>query len=66
MGRILEQPRHLNFDAITDGPFQLDDMPVGSLLNVIDLQTAMAIIRPSINCFCPTMIFMRVQFSFTA
>ena len=60
MGRILEQPRHLNFDAITDGPFQLDDMPVGSL-NVIDLQTAIIAYTPVYQLFLSDNDFWRAS-----
>ena len=60
MGRILEQPKHLNFDAITDGPFQLDDMPVGSL-NVIDLQTAIIAYTPVYQLFLSDNDFWRAS-----
>ena len=60
MGRIIEQPKHLNFDAITDGPFQLDDMPVGSL-NVIDLQTAIIAYTPVYQLFLSDNDFWRAS-----
>ncbi|WP_127557522.1 DUF6999 family protein [Saccharospirillum alexandrii] len=38
-GRVLEPPERLNFDAITDGEFEMDPGKQGRF-NVIDLQTA--------------------------
>ena len=59
-GRSLEQPKYLNFDAITDGPFPLDDMPVGSL-NVIDLQTAIIAYTPVYQLFLSDNDFWRAS-----
>ncbi len=52
--QFTRQPR-LNFDCITDGPFEIDEssLPNGRL-NVLDLETAIELYTRCISCSSPT------------
>lgn len=59
-GKYLEPQEDLNFDAITDGPFPLEEMPEGPL-NRIDLQTAVAAYTPVYQLFLSDNDFWRAS-----
>ena len=56
----LVPPARLNFEAITDGPFPLDDMPNGTL-NKTDLQTAVIAYTPVYQLFLSDNDFWRAS-----
>ena len=58
--RPLSPPQTLNFDAITDGPFPIGDMPQGRL-NKIDLQTAVVSYTPVYQLFLSDNDFWRAS-----
>ena len=59
-GMTLTQQARLNFDGITDGPFDIDadSLPTGTL-NVIDLETAIEIYTPLYQLFLSDSDFWR-------
>ena len=59
-GREIEQPKRINFDAITDGPFPVADMP-NRALNRIDVQTAVEIYTPVYQLFLSNNDFWRAS-----
>lgn len=56
----LVPPERLNFDAITDGPLPLAEMPNGAL-NIIDLQTAVIAYTPVYQLFLSDNDFWRAS-----
>lgn len=59
-GRELAPPEQLDFGAITDGPFPLDDLPDGRL-NVVDLETAVESYTPLYQLFLRNNDFWRAS-----
>jgi hypothetical protein len=59
-GLTLTKRESLNFDCVTDGPFEIDidDLPAGKL-NVIDLETAIEIYTPLYQLFLSDSDFWR-------
>jgi hypothetical protein len=59
-GREILPPKHVKFDAITDGPFPIEDPPAGTL-NRMDLQTAIEIYTPVYQLFLSNKDFWRAS-----
>lgn len=59
-GQEILPPKRVNFDAITDGPFPLEDVPSGAL-NRIDVQTAIEIYTPVYQLFLSNKDFWRAS-----
>ena len=59
-GQEILPPKRVKFDAITDGPFPLDDLPSGAL-NRMDVQTAIEIYTPVYQLFLSNKDFWRAS-----
>lgn len=59
-GITLTKQEHLNFDCITDGPFDIDvdSLPTGTL-NIVDLETAIEVYTPLYQLFLTDSDFWR-------